>query len=478
MPVKIEHAAVSAPPQGAICAGNSKKMYIKSYGCQMNVYDGLRMAELLGPLGYTLQNTPTGADLIILNTCHIREKADDKMFSDLGRFKKEAADQAILAVGGCSGQALGAKIYQQNPAVSIVFGPLTYHKLPKFIEDVENGRKKRQQGHKNAPIRVVDTELSDLEKFDFLPTPGSYGPSAFVTIQEGCDKFCTYCVVPYTRGAELSRPVQDIVNEVKNLAQTGTREVTLLGQNVNAYHGTDAAGREITLAGLLDILSQIQGIERLRFTTSHPNNTGDDLIAAFASNPKLMPYFHLPVQAGSNRILQAMNRNHTVESYLETVAKLRAARPDLALSGDFIVGFPGETEEDFEQTLAIVAAAKYASAYSFAYSPRPGTPAADMPNQIDEKLKKERLAALQAIIDYEQEQFNAQFAGQTVAVLVEEQGGKPGQMRGRSPHNISVNFAVSAAEHTPFPGRDLIGQVVNVYIEQTRPKSLIGRLIS
>lgn len=462
MPVKIDHMTKDAQPvpQGG------KRLFVKSYGCQMNVYDGMRMAEMLAPMGYQLQDNPAAADLIVLNPCHIREKADDKLFSDIGRFKTQAADRAIIAVGGCVGQALGAKVYQQSPAVSVVFGPQTYHRLPQFVEQVEQGRQQRQMGNKNAPIRVVDTEFPLLEKFDHLPTPGAYGPTAFVTIQEGCDKFCTYCVVPYTRGAEISRPVTDIVTECRQLAEQGVREITLLGQNVNAFHGEDARGQEVTLAVLLEMLSEIDGLERLRFTTSHPNNTGADLIEAFKTNSKLMPYFHLPVQAGSDKILRAMNRNHTAQEYLEVVYALREARPDLALSGDFIIGFPGETEADFEETLNVMAAANYASAYAFAYSPRPGTPAADMPGQVPEAVKKERLAGVLALLEDQMMTFHQSFVGQTVEVLVEE-AGQQGQMRGKNPHNVSVNFAGDAA---------LVGQIVPVKIHEARPRSLVGTL--
>jgi tRNA-2-methylthio-N6-dimethylallyladenosine synthase len=469
MPVRIEHAAhqQAATPGG-------KKLFVKSYGCQMNVYDGLRMAELLAPLGYVLQEQAEGADLIILNTCHIREKADDKMFSDIGRFRRAASKEAIIAVGGCTGQALGARLMQQAPAVSIVFGPQTYHRLPQYIEKVETGRLQRQQGHKNAPIRVAETDFPDLEKFDHLPVPGSYGPSAFVTIQEGCDKFCTYCVVPYTRGAEISRPAEQVMKECRELAAQGVREVVLLGQNVNAYHGKNARGDELTLAKLLDEIARIDGIERLRFTTSHPMNTEADLIAAFRDNPKLMPYFHLPVQAGSNKILAAMNRSHTAEQYLAIVEEIRKARPDIALSGDFIVGFPGETEEDYRQTLAIAHAANYASAYIFAYSPRPGTPGAELPDQIPEAVKKERLAGLLALVNESQATFNQRFEKKSVDVLVEGFGDKPGQLRGRSPHNIAVNFTMETVDKKA--SRRLIGEVVRVKITQAGAKSLQGEL--
>lgn len=468
MPIRIEHATEAQQASVLPSSPAKKKLYVKSYGCQMNVYDGLRIAELLGD-DYTLQDTPEAADLVVLNTCHIREKADDKVFSDVGRIKQQMAEDAIVAVGGCTGQAMGAKVYQQSKAVSIVFGPQTYHRLPQFIERVYAGRHQRRLGNKNAPIRVVDTEFPELEKFDNLPKPGIYGPTSFLTIQEGCDKFCTYCVVPYTRGAEISRPVAHILHEAHIMADQGVKEITLLGQNVNAYHGEDNVGNPISFAKLIEEVGNIPGLERIRFTTSHPNNTEADLIAAFAANPKLMPFFHLPVQAGSNKILKAMNRSHTAESYLRIIEKCREARPDIAISGDFIVGFPGETEEDFQQTLAIVAATNYAYAYSFAYSPRPGTPAADMPHQVEEAVKKERLAGLQALLDDQQAAFNAQFLHKTVHVLAEEKGNKPGQLRGRSEHNLAVNFTASAEN---------IGKIVPVNITKAGNKSLTGECVS
>ncbi len=465
MPVQIHHAVEKqhiAPQLGG------KRMYVKSYGCQMNVYDGLRMAELMQPLGYTMQASPEGADLILLNTCHIREKADEKVFSDIGRMQKVAAADAIIGVGGCVGQAMGAKIMQRAPGVSVVFGPQTYHRLPALVEKVAQGRAQRQLGHKNAPIRATDTDFPELEKFDALPQSKSYGPSAFVTIQEGCDKFCTYCVVPYTRGAEISRPVQGILDECQQLATQGTREIVLLGQNVNAYHGEDKLGTEWSLAQLCAAIGKIDGIERIRFTTSHPMNTTPDLLEAFATQPKLMPYFHLPVQAGSNKILRAMNRSHTAEQYLQIVEAVKQARPDIAMSGDFIVGFPGETEEDFNATLAIAHTTGYASCYSFAYSPRPGTPGADMPNQIDEAIKKERLAGLQALLSQLQADFNSRFVGQTLPVLAEELN-EQGQLRGRSPHNVSVNFTTSHSHP-----RSQIGHILDVQIQHAGPKSLLG----
>ena len=451
MPVRITDAIAATKA--------ARGLYLKSYGCQMNVYDGLRIAELLQPQGFGLVEDPAEAELVVLNTCHIREKADDKVFSDIGRIRK-ASPNAIIAVGGCTGQALGAKVMQQAPAVKIVFGPQTTHRLPALLAKVEEGR---AQGFE---VRAVDTDFPELEKFDHLPTPGAYGPSAFVTIQEGCDKFCTYCVVPYTRGAEICRPAADILHEIRQLVTKGVKEVVLLGQNVNAYNH---AG--ITLAALCAQVATIPEIARIRFTTSHPNNTTADLIEAFATNPKLMPYFHLPVQAGSNRTLERMNRNHTVESYLATIAAVRQVRPDVAISGDFIVGFPGETEDDFAETLKVAAYVGYFGAYSFAYSPRPGTPAAELPDHIDEVTKKTRLAALQAVLESTSHTYMQQFVGQTVEVLLEERGNQPGQLRGRSAHNVPVNVNMAEAEAVA-----LMGQLVTVKVTEAAPRSLIGRL--
>jgi tRNA-2-methylthio-N6-dimethylallyladenosine synthase len=453
MPVHILDAIAHTPA--------ARGLYMKSYGCQMNVYDGLRIAELMAPQGFGLVEDPADAELVVLNTCHIREKADDKLFSDIGRICKQSP-KAIIAVGGCTGQALGAKVMQQAPAVKIVFGPQTTHRLPALLAKIEQGR---AQGFE---VRAVDTDFPELEKFDHLPTPGAYGPSAFVTIQEGCDKFCTYCVVPYTRGAEICRPAADILREVEALTAQGVKEVVLLGQNVNAYqHGG------VSLAQLCEAIAKLPTIARIRFTTSHPNNTTPDLVAAFASNPKLMPYFHLPVQSGSNRTLERMNRNHTVESYLATIASVRATRPDIAISGDFIVGFPGETEEDFMETLKVAAFVGYFGAYSFAYSPRPGTPAADLPDQIDEVTKKNRLAALQAVLETSSHTYINQFIGQTVEVLVEERGNQPGQLRGRSAHNVPVNFSFGEADPL-----QCLGQLVKVHITGSTPRSLVGNLVA
>lgn len=453
MPIRIDDAALREVPEGA------KRLFVKSYGCQMNVYDGMRMAELMAPQGYALVNEVEGADLVVLNTCHIREKADDKVFSDIGRMKK-AAPNAVIAVGGCTGQALGAKVFSHTNAVKIVFGPQTIHRLPQLLEKAQAGQ------------RAVDVDFPALEKFDALPTPGVYGASAFVTIQEGCDKFCTYCVVPYTRGAEISRPVGQVLAEVESLASRGVKEVTLLGQNVNAYESEG-----VGLAELCKRVGAVNGIARVRFTTSHPNNTGPDLIAAFAPASAggiaaLMPYFHLPVQAGSDRILARMNRNHTVASYLATIEAVRKVRPDVAISGDFIVGFPGETEEDFAETLKVAAHVGYVGAYSFAYSPRPGTPAAELPDQIDDATKQARLAALQAVLDAGTAAFCKRFVGQVVECLVEGPAREAGQLRARSPHNLPVNFTFGDADPTT-----LIGELVQIEITASTDRSLLGKLI-
>lgn len=456
--ITIEHALDDAPINS-----NARKLYIKSYGCAMNVYDAIRMSEMMQPHGYQLVDTPNEADMVVLNTCHIRDKADEKVFSDIGRMKKVVADDAILAVGGCIGQAMGKKVMHRAPEVRVVFGPQTYHRLPEFVEQV----RRTQADPDVKTARVVDTDFPELEKFDKLPEPKSYGPTAFVSIQEGCDKFCTYCVVPYTRGAEISRPMLDILAEVKTLVAQGTKEITFLGQNVNAYESVDENGEKVSFAKFLTRMAQIENLQRIRFTTSHPNNMTNELIQLYGTEEKLMPYMHFPVQAGSNKILQAMNRNHTMEEYLEICAKLKTVRPDIAISGDFIVGFPGETEDDFVQTLATAAQVGYSQAYSFAYSPRPGTPAANMTNQIEKPVQMERLAGLQALLENEQYKYNEQFVGQTLEVLVEERGTKSKQLRGRSPHNVNVNFE----------GNDrLIGEMVRVTITEARTRSLLGKI--
>ena len=470
MPVKIINAISDKP----ISPVGEKKLFVKSYGCQMNVYDGLRIVDLLRPLNYTLQDSFDGADLVILNTCHIREKSNDKVFSDIGRIKRAMADDAIIAVGGCVGQALGDEIMSKANAVSIVFGPQTYHRLPKLIEQVEEGRKERKAGNKRAAIRVVDVDVAELEKFDELPIPDSYGPSSFLTIQEGCDKFCSYCVVPYTRGAEISRPVKDIVDEAKEFVEQGTREVVLLGQNVSAYHGKDVDGNEVSLAKLMEVLANVDGIERLRFVTSHPYNMTQDLIDAFRDNPKVMPYFHLPVQAGSDKVLNAMNRTYTVQEYLKIIDDIRSLCPDIAMSGDFIVGFPSETEEDFQQTLEVAKKVEYSSAYVFMFSARPGTSAEEMEDDVPLEVKKERHAKLLALTDEMQYKFNQRFLGKIVGVLGEELGFQAGQLRGKSPHNVSVNFTTGGDDSF---NRRLIGKIVEVEIEKALQKSLVGKLL-
>ena len=444
----------------------TRKLYVKSYGCQMNVYDSNRMADLLAPEGYVETAAPDGADLIILNTCHIREKAAEKVYSELGRVRqlKEGAARegrhVTVAVAGCVAQAEGEEIIRRAPVVDLVVGPQSYHKLPDLL-----ARKDRQA------TGIVETEFPVEDKFDFLPRPSkaatrARGVTAFVTVQEGCDKFCTFCVVPYTRGAEVSRPVEKILEEVHNLAEAGVREVTLIGQNVNAYHG-DGFGRTWTLGKLLRRVAEIPGIARLRYTTSHPRDVDDDLIAAHRDVPQLSPQLHLPVQSGSDRILGAMNRRHTRADYLRTVERLRAARPDLALTSDFIVGFPAETEADFADTLRIVDEVGYAGAFSFKYSPRPGTPGANMSEQISDEVKAERLARLQAAINRNAATFNAGCRGVTFDVLPEKPGRLPGQLTGRSPYLQPVQ--VMAPSH-------LIGTMVPVTITDIGTNSLFGVL--
>jgi tRNA-2-methylthio-N6-dimethylallyladenosine synthase len=435
-----------------------KRLYIKTYGCQMNVYDSERMADVLAPFGYAMADAPDGADLVVLNTCHIREKATEKTFSELGRLKALKLEKAAaggtmtIAVAGCVAQAEGEEIMRRQPAVDLVVGPQSYHRLPELI-----ARAHRQLGQRLA------ADFSPEEKFDALPLErATAGYTAFLTVQEGCDKFCTFCVVPYTRGGEYSRPVEAIVNEAQALADKGVREVTLLGQNVNAYAG--AGG----LAGLVRRLAKVPGLDRIRYTTSHPRDMDAALIAAHGEVEALMPYLHLPVQAGSDRILRAMNRAHTADSYVKLIETIRAARPDMAISGDFIVGFPGETEADFEKTLDVVRAVGYAQAFTFKYSRRPGTPAAALPGQVDEAVKDERLYRLQALIAEQQEAFNAAQAGRTLAVLFERPGRRAGQMVGRSPYLQSV--------HVEGPG-SLAGQIVPVVIEHGARGSLSGRLV-
>lgn len=440
-----------------------KRLFIKTYGCQMNVYDSERMADVLRPLGYAMADAPEGADLVVLNTCHIREKAAEKVYSEIGRLR-EMRDEALeaggprmtIAVAGCVAQAEGAEIMTRAPAVDLVVGPQAYHQLPELI-----ARASRARGERLA------ADFAPEDKFDALPvTRHVGGPTAFLTVQEGCDKFCTFCVVPYTRGAEYSRPVAAILAEAESLAAQGVREVTLLGQNVNAYAGEDASGPS-TLAKLVRRLAEIPGLDRIRYTTSHPRDMGEDLIAAHGEIEALMPYLHLPVQSGSDRVLKAMNRGHTAETYLKLVERIRAARPDIAISGDFIVGFPGETDADFEATLQLVEAVGYASAFSFKYSSRPGTPAAAMARHVDEAVKTERLARLQALLEAQTKAFNASLVSRRVPVLFERVGRYDGQLIGRSPYLQAVWAEAPAS---------LLGEIVEVDITAQGPNSLSGVL--
>jgi tRNA-2-methylthio-N6-dimethylallyladenosine synthase len=445
--------------------GNQRKVFIKTYGCQMNVYDSQRMGEVLGSRGYAVTDTADDADLVILNTCHIREKAAEKVYSELGRLRRmkdQTGGAMKIAVAGCVAQAEGEEIVRRAPVVDLVFGPQTYHRLPALLDQ-----------HAETGSAVVETEFPADEKFDALDAPAAAktlkrGVAAFLTVQEGCDKFCTFCVVPYTRGAEFSRPAQRIVAEARQLVEAGVREVTLLGQNVNGWHGEGLDGGSWTLGHLLDELSAIDGLERLRYTTSHPRDMDDALISAHGSNPKVMPYLHLPVQSGSDRILKAMNRKHTAESYVELVARIRAARPDIAMSSDFIVGFPGETEDDFEATMQLVRDVTYAQAFSFKYSPRPGTPAAGHDAQVPEDVKTDRLARLQALLAQQQAAFNEACVGRTLDVLLEKPGRKAGQLVGRSPYLQSVFLEA---------GHRTIGDTVRVEITGTGPNSLTGHMV-
>ncbi|MGA9604374.1 MAG: tRNA (N6-isopentenyl adenosine(37)-C2)-methylthiotransferase MiaB [Methyloceanibacter sp.] len=438
-----------------------KTLHIKTFGCQMNAYDSERMVDALGALGYALTQDQDQADLVILNTCHIREKAAEKVYSELGRArlakearKREGRD-TLIAVAGCVAQAEGAEIMARAPVVDIVVGPQSYHHLADLVRQAEATGK-----------GVIATEFPAEDKFAHLPERRAKAqPSAFVTVQEGCDKFCTFCVVPYTRGAEFSRSPAEIVAEVESLARGGTREITLLGQNVNAYHGADADGRDWSLAKLLKRLAEMPRIERLRFTTSHPRDMDDELIELFADEPKLMPYLHLPFQAGSDRILAAMNRKHTAESYEALIGKMREARPDIALSTDIIVGFPGETDEDFEATMALVRRARFAQAFSFKYSARPGTGAATFDGQVPEAVKRERLHALQSLLDKHRRDFDQRTVGRKLKVLFEGLGRKPGQIAGRSPYLQAV--------HAEGPS-ELIGEIVEVDILAAGTNSLHG----
>ncbi len=429
---------------------NPKTFKIKSFGCQMNVYDGERISELLTDRGLAAVADGEDADLVVLNTCHIREKAAEKAYSDVGRLKREDGSRPMIALAGCVAQAEGGEARRRSAMIDIVVGPQAYHRLPRMIAEVSRGG------------RPVDTDMPAISKFGELPRRGRASPSAFLTVQEGCDKFCTYCVVPYTRGAEVSRPSRDIVAEARSLAESGAREIVLLGQNVNAWED-DGRG----LADLIKEVARIDEIERIRYTTSHPVNMGDALIAAHGQVEKLMPYLHLPVQSGSDRVLKAMNRSHSVDSYLRTIEKVRAARPDIAISGDFIVGFPGETEADFEATLNIVDAVGYASAYSFKYSPRPGTPAAAMEDQISIDVMNDRLQRLQARLGEHSQAFNRSTVGRATQVLVERPGRHPGQMIGRSPWLQSVHVETAARP----------GAMLDVTLTAAGPNSVTGAVL-
>ena len=436
----------------------------------MNVYDSARMADVLAPLGYQSTDVPQGADMVILNTCHIREKASEKVYSELGRLRLLKDQYAlsggtmVIAVAGCVAQAEGEEIRRRAPYVDIVFGPQAYHRLPEMLA---RATRAATPGRRSG-AGVMDTSFPTESKFDHLPgTSGGQGISAFLSVQEGCDKFCTFCVVPYTRGAEFSRPVAQIADEARDLIATGTVELTLLGQNVNAYHGVDDQGIEVGLAGLIRHLAAIPGLERIRYTTSHPRDMDDDLIAAHGQVDELMPYVHLPVQSGSDRMLAAMNRGHDVDDYRRVIDRLRASRPDLALSSDFIIGFPGETDADFAATMALVGEIGYAQAYSFKYSVRPGTPAAGLPGQVPEAAMDERLAALQELLVIQQQQFNDSVVGQTFDVLLERPGRREGQLLGRSPYNQAV--------HVTAP-QDLLGTLASVQISRCKKHSLEGIL--
>jgi tRNA-2-methylthio-N6-dimethylallyladenosine synthase len=439
----------------------AKKLYIRTYGCQMNVYDSARMADVLAPLGYAPVESAREADMVILNTCHIREKAAEKVFSELGRLKplKEAArrrgGRMILAVAGCVAQAEGAEILVRAPHVDIVLGPQTYHRLPELVATAT-----RQAGG------VLDTDFPVESKFDHLPGASApQGVSTFLTIQEGCDKFCTFCVVPYTRGAEFSRPVTEVIEESRGQVAAGAREITLLGQNVNAYHGAAPGGGEWGLGRLIRALGEIPGLARIRYTTSHPRDVDDELIEAHRDIAALMPFLHLPVQSGSDHILAAMNRRHTAADYLRTLERLRGARPEIAFSSDFIVGYPGETERDFEATLALVRETGFAQSFSFKYSPRPGTPAAAEPDQVPDSIKSERLQRLQGLLESQQRAFNRSQVGRTLDVLLERPGRHPGQLVGRSPYLQPVHVLAPAG---------LVGALVPVRIVGIEPNSLAG----
>jgi len=453
-----------------------KRVFIRTYGCQMNVYDSDRMADVLRPLGYALADTPEQADLVVLNTCHIREHASEKVYSELGRLRDAKAERRAeggdltIAVAGCVAQAEGEEIVKRQPAVDIVVGPQAYHRLPELLAEAARKSALLRAGKRLPGAGVLDTEFPAESKFDHLPSPqGVRAGSAFLSIQEGCDKFCTFCVVPYTRGAEYSRPVSAVLAEAKQLVAAGAIELTLLGQNVNAYHGEAPDGSTWSLARLIRELAEIEGVARLRYTTSHPRDMDDDLIRAHGDVPQLMPYLHLPVQSGSDRILEAMNRRHGRDLFLGIVDRLRGVRPDLALSSDFIVGFPGESDADFDDTMRLIDQVGFASAFSFKYSRRPGTPGAALQDQVPESVKSARLAALQALLGRQAREFNTSKVGATVPVLFAEAGRKPGQIIGKTPWLQSVY-----AEGNP----RLIGRIVDVRLIEGHPNSLAGEIVT
>jgi tRNA-2-methylthio-N6-dimethylallyladenosine synthase len=463
-------SVVRGDPPGTLAEGemsDNRKVFLKTYGCQMNVYDSERMADTLAPNGWVEAGSAEEADLVILNTCHIREKASEKVYSELGRLrvlkgeKAERGEKLMVAVAGCVAQAEGVEIARRAPVVDMVFGPQSYHRLPELLTRADNGS------------RVVETEFPVEDKFDHLAPAArektvARGLTAFLTVQEGCDKFCTFCVVPYTRGVETSRPVDRIVAEAERLAEAGVREVTLLGQNVNGYHGQGPDGEAWSLGRLVRRLAEVPGLDRIRYTTSHPRDMSDDLIEAHRDLPQLMPWLHLPVQSGSDRILAAMNRRHTAADYLRLVERIRAARPDIAMSGDFIVGFPGETEEDFRATLKLVEEVGYASAFTFKYSARPGTPAAAETDQLADAVKVERLHRLQALIDRLTADFNASRLGMVMDVLFEKPGRKKGQLGGRSPWLQAVHVEAPA---------ELLGRIVPVRVDAVGANSLSAVLV-
>ncbi len=439
-----------------------KKLFVKTYGCQMNQYDSDRLFEVMGEIGFESTDEMAKADVVVLNTCHIREKASEKVYSDLGRIKLirnkrlQNGEETTVVVAGCVAQAEGREILARAPVVNIVIGPQSYHRLPDYIFSAEQ--------HKQ---RIVDTDFPTELKFEHLPARTIKKLTAFITVQEGCDKFCTFCVVPYTRGGEYSRPVKEIVRETIELARQGTKEITLLGQNVNAYHGANKKGQPVSLAKLIKKVAKVEGLARIRYTTSHPNDMSDDLIEAHKEIEKLMPYLHLPFQSGSDKILKAMNRDHKIDKYREILGRVREARPDIALSTDIIVGFPGETDQDFEDTMQLVHDIKYAQAYSFTYSPRPGTTASLMEDQVEKHVASERLQRLQTLLKEQQLEFNRAQIGKKLPILLEKRGREPGQLVGRSPYLQLV--------HVIAPD-EMMGRIVEVEIVDTTRNSLAGEL--